>query len=108
VTTSVDLTDVAPDTDPVTPAVLIACALAREGNPLAGMDPDYINRTQTSAREKYSDAELLNWRDHANPGTWDYTWSWARRMTRTYFDQAEGVEELPSDHTHLPTATTAP
>jgi len=103
----VTTTIAANDTAAVTEAILIACALAREGKPLVGTHIDYITRTYTDARAKYTDADLLSWRDHVSPGDWDYTWSWARRATRTHFDKAEGVAQLPADHTQLPTAPAA-
>lgn len=89
---------------PVTEAIIIACALAWEGNPLAGLDVEraYVERMHDNARSRHPDAELLTWRTYIDPAMWQLTWGWARRVVRQHYPGKSGVDNLPLRHEDLP------
>lgn len=105
-------TDIPPARE-VPDALIICCALAWHGNALSGLDYDsrQIERLVTVTRVTHTTKQILQWRAHTTPSTWDVRWRWAHRVTRTHFTDAPGLSTLPPDHMDVhaaPPAANAP
>lgn len=87
-----------------TEAMIICCALAWKGNPLAGLDMQrsYAQRIVTVTRGKHHTRDIMNWCAETDPGTWSYRWAWGRRVTREHFASATGIDQLPTSHEDIP------
>lgn len=87
-------------------AVIICCALAWHGNALSGQDcpRQHLDRIIATACASHTHHQLLNWRSHTTPSTWDLRWRWAHRLTRKRYPHSLGIRTLPADHTELPAA----
>lgn len=87
-------TTTADQSDPV----LVICALAWKGNPLAGDDATegYVRRVLNSTFAAHSRDEILSWRSRVPPPEHRIRWSAARRWAVRVL-AVPGAEHLPED-----------
>lgn len=81
-------------------AVLAACALAQEGNAIAGRDVTHeqAQRMVTRALAHFSEYRVLGWRQFTFDRLWDQQWRWAVSTLRRLFPATPGIGELTEDH----------
>lgn len=97
--------------DSCSEAVLMACALAWEGNAHAGVDVTveqarrWVNRAMVNGRTR-----VLGWRQYTFETLCDEQWRWAVRTLQRLFPDVPGAASLPEDHNEagLPKLAAAP
>jgi len=89
--------------DGVTAALLVACALAWHGNPLAPVAGYGLRarRLVACARSSYRDAELLDWPAHVAPALHTMRWDFACAVVRAHHRELPGAADLPDFHDSL-------